>query len=95
MNVIVLDCEAYIQLKLELKKYVKEALEEVLSEKKLAENSDWICLSDAQQLLPFKSKTSWQKLRDAGIIKFTQFGRKIMYSRNSIKDYLNKNKIEP
>lgn len=94
MDVIVLDTEAYIQLKLELKKYIKEAFIEVLTEKKSAENTDWIPLSEAQQLLPFKSKTSWQKLRDNGIIKFSQFGRKIMYSRNSIKEYLNKNKIE-
>ena len=93
MNVIVLDSDAFEALKREFKNYVKQAVIEVLADKKSAENSDWIPLDEAQQLLPFKSKTSWQKLRDTGIIKFTQFGRKIMYSRNSIKEYLNKNKI--
>ena len=94
MNVIVLDSEAFEQLKLEIKGYVKQALIEFMSEKNSAENSEWISLSEAQKRLPFKSKTSWQKLRDTGTIKFTQFGRKIMYSKRSIMDYLNKNKIE-
>ena len=94
MNVIVLDSEAFEALKREIKNYVKQAVIEVLTAKNDADNSDWISLSQAQELLPFKSKTSWQKLRDKGIIKFSQFGRKIMYSRTSIKEYLNKNKIE-
>jgi hypothetical protein len=94
MNVIVLDTEAYIQLKLELKKYVKEALIEVLAEKNSAQNSDWIQLSEAKKLIPFKSKTSWQRLRDKGTIQFTQFGHMIMYSRTSILKYLDKNKIK-
>lgn len=94
MDVIVLDSEAFEQLKREFKNYVKQAVADVLAEKKSAENSDWVSLSEAQQLLPFKSKTSWQKLRDTGLINFSQFGRKIMYSRTSIKAYLNKNKID-
>jgi len=94
MNVIVLDSEAFEQLKREFRGYVKQAVADVLADKKVAENSDWIALAEAQKLLPFKSKTSWQKLRDTGTIKFTQFGRKIMYSKKSIIDYLNSNKIE-
>ncbi len=94
MNVIVIDSEAFEELKKEFRTYVKQAVAEVLAEKKTAEDSDWIPLSDAQELLPFKSKTSWQKLRDTDIIKFTQFGRKILYSRKSIIDYLNRNKIK-
>ena len=94
MEVIVLDSDAYQQLKLEIKGFVKQAILEVLAEKKSADNSDWIPLGEAQKLLPFKSKTSWQKLRDTGTIMFTQFGRKIMYSQKSIIDYLNNNKIK-
>lgn len=96
MNVIVLDTEAYAQLTLELKKYVKEALLEILAAKNTADDSDWVTLAEAQKLLPFRSKTSWQKLRDTGTILFTQpnKGRKIMYSKKSITAYLNKNKVE-
>ncbi|OFY84585.1 MAG: hypothetical protein A3F72_19260 [Bacteroidetes bacterium RIFCSPLOWO2_12_FULL_35_15] len=95
MNVIVMDSDAYEQLKLELFGYVKKAITEVLAEKKAADNSDWIALEEAKKLLPYKSKTSWQKFRDTGIVKFTKArkGRNIMYSRKSIIEYLNNNKI--
>lgn len=93
MEVIVLDSEAYKQLTQEIKAYVKEALREFMLEQTTSHKSDWICLSEAQKLLPLKSKTSWQKLRDNATIRFTQSGRTIMYSRKSIHDYLNKNQI--
>jgi hypothetical protein len=95
MNVIVLDSEAFEQFKIELFGYVKKAITEVLAEKKAAEDSDWIPIVEAKKLLPYKSKTTWQKFRDTGTINFSQSknGRNIMYSRNSIKEYLNKNKI--
>lgn len=93
MNVIVMDSEAYLKLKLELKGFVKEALNEVIASKLLERESDWIPISEAKKLLPLKSKTSWQKLRDTGAIQFSQFGRIIMYSRISIIKYIEKNKI--
>lgn len=93
MEVIVFDSQAFDALKREFKGLVKQALAELLDEKKSREETDWIELSEAKKLLPFKSKTSWQKIRDNGEIKFTQFGRKILYSRNSIHEYLSKNKI--
>jgi len=95
MEVIVLNTEAYEQLKIELFGFVKKAIAEVLAEKKGVENSDWITIEDAKKLLPYKSKTSWQKFRDTGIIKFTKpkKGRNIMYSRKSIIEYLNNNNI--
>ena len=39
--------------------------------------------------LPYKSKTSWQKFRDTGTIKFSQPKHRIniLYSRKSIVDY--------
>lgn len=95
MEVIVLNSEAYEQLKIELFGFVKKAITEVLAEKKVADNSDWLSWEEAKKLLPYKSKTSWQKFRDTGKIDFTQSenGRNIMYSRKSIIDYLNNNKI--
>lgn len=93
MEVIILDSTAFDALKKEIQILVKQAVNDVLTKKESAEKSDWITLTEAQKLLPFKSKTSWQKLRDTGTIQFTQFGRKIMYSKNSILAYLAKNKI--
>ena len=93
MEVIVLNSEAFEQLKREFKTYVAQAVADVLANKKMHEQSDWIAIDEAMTLINFKSKTSWQKLRNSGSIKFSQFGRKIMYSKSSILQYLNKNTI--
>lgn len=94
MEVIILHSEAYQAILKELKLYVKAALVEVINEKKQAESSDWISIDEAKKLLPYKSKTSWQKFRDEGIIKFSQSGRTIVYSRKSILEFLNKNTVK-
>lgn len=95
MEVIVINSEAFEQLKLDLKKCVKEATEEVLKEKLSVSHSDWITIEEAMKLLPYKSKTTWQKLRDTGTISISQSpnSRVILYSKKSIMDYLKKNAI--
>ena len=88
MNVIVLDSEAFEQLKREFKGYVKQALNEFIREKNLAETSEWITIEEAMKLLPYKSKTTWQKLRDNGIIEISQSpgSRTILYSKKVFKN---------
>ena len=95
MEVIVIESKAFDQLKLEIKQYVKQALRELLEEKYLAENKEWITIEEAMELLPYKSKTTWQKLRDTGTISISQSpnSRVILYSKKSIMDYLKKNAI--
>ncbi len=96
MEVIVLNSEAFEQLKQEFKGYVKQALTEFIREKNSHENSEWITIEEAKKLLPYKSKTTWQKFRDQGIIDFTQppNSRNILYSKKSILNYLNKNQVK-
>ncbi len=49
----------------------------------------WISDEDAMELLNVKSKTTLQKLRDEGKIRFTQPQKKIiLYDRDSIATYL-------
>ena len=95
MEVIVLDSDAFEQLKQEIKGFVKQALHEFIREKNLSETSDWINLEEAMKLLPYKSKTTWQKLRDNGIIEISQSpgSRAILYSKKSIINYLNNNRV--
>lgn len=95
MEVIVIESEAFEQLKLEIKLYVKQALKELLEEKNLAENKEWITIEEAMKLLPYKSKTTWQRLRDTGTISISQSpnSRVILYSKTSIMNYLKKNAI--
>jgi hypothetical protein len=94
MQIIVIESEAFEALKNELKACVKVGVTEALNEKNAADRSDWLVLKEAQKLLPFSSKTSWQKLRDGGVIEFSQFGRKLLYSKKSILNYLSKNKVK-
>ncbi len=95
MEVIVIESKAFEQLKLEIKQYVKEALKELLEEKNLDDNKEWITIEEAMKLLPYKSKTTWQKLRDSGTIEISQApgSRNILYSKKSIQNYLNKNRM--
>ena len=55
----------------------------------------WISDEQAMQLLNIKSKTTLQKLRDEGKIRFSQPQKKIiLYDRNSINEYLENNAKE-
>lgn len=93
MELIVFEKEAYYRMMSELasmvKQAVKEAKEEILNE--ASPENDWLDTEAAKTLLNIKSKSTMQKLRDSGSIKFCQFGRKIRYSRKSILEFLNKN----
>lgn len=52
----------------------------------------WIDETEAKSLLHIKSKTTIQKLRDEGRIRFSQLGKKmILYDRDSILEYIENN----
>lgn len=55
----------------------------------------WISDEEAMDLLNIKSKTTLQKFRDEGKIRFSQPEKKIiLYDRDSINVYLEKNAKE-
>lgn len=63
-----------------------------LKEKHGPEKESWIAHKEAMQLLNVSSKTTMQKLRDEGKIRFSQPQKKIiLYDRQSILNYLDKN----
>lgn len=63
-----------------------------LKEKHSEEKDRWVSDETAMQLLNVKSKTTLQKLRDEGKIRFSQPQKKIiLYDRLSIAEYLEKN----
>jgi hypothetical protein len=82
MQVICLEDQAFFTL-----------IEEVVS--RLQQGRDqkadkWINDEQAMQLMNIKSKTTMQKLRDEGKIRFSQPQKKnILYDRNSILAYLD------
>lgn len=73
-------------------------VEQVIERLKAAQNQQtdkWISDEQAMQLLNIKSKTTLQKLRDEGKIRFSQPQKKIiLYDRQSIDEYLEKNARE-
>ncbi len=82
MNVICLHDEAFYQL-------IEDVLERVQSTKQPTP-SKWVGQDEAMQLLNIKSKTTLQKLRDEGKVRFSQPQKKIIvYDRNSIDEYLD------
>ncbi|MEQ9218915.1 MAG: helix-turn-helix domain-containing protein [Cyclobacteriaceae bacterium] len=87
MEVIMLEEEAFYSL-----------IEEVV--KRLKGDDDgpedkWIQTEEAMRLLGIKSKTTLQKLRDEGKIRFAQPQKRIiLYDRDSINEYLEKHAKE-
>ncbi len=84
MQVICLEEDAFYILIERVVAKLKESQGEV--------REKWVSDEQAMQLLNIKSKTTLQKLRDEGKIRFTQPQKKIiLYDRESIDAYLEQN----
>ena len=81
LTVICLESEAFYALVEEVVDYMREKSE--------IKHDKWISDEEAMQLLRITSRTTLQKLRDEGSIRFSQPTRKlILYDRDSILQYL-------
>lgn len=87
MEVICLQDEAFYTL-------IDRVMERI--KKAEANKSDkWFSSEEAMKMLRITSKTTLQKLRDEGKIRFSQPEKKIiLYDIDSIHEYLNKNAHE-
>lgn len=84
MQVICLEDEAFHML-------LERAVQRIL-EKHSTKEDKWISGEEAMQMLRISSKTTLQKLRDAGNIRYSQPEKKIiLYETESILEYLEKN----
>lgn len=82
LDVICLESEAFYALIEEVVNRLKEKSEQ--------EQEKWISDAEAMQLLHISSKTTLQKYRDEGLIRFSQPSKKvILYDRNSILEFIN------
>ena len=87
MEVICLEDEAFYAL---IDRVVSR-----IKEKEGIKEDRWISTEEAMTKLRIKSKTTLQKLRDEGKIRFSQPEKKIiLYDRNSINEYFEKNSKE-
>ncbi len=53
----------------------------------------WVCKDEAKAMLNIKSNTTLAKLSNEGKIIISQHGRKILYNIDSIKLFIENNKI--
>jgi hypothetical protein len=80
LNIICLESEAFYTL-------VEKVLDRIEASRK--EQPKWIDDDEAMAIMNVRSKTTLQKLRDEGKIRFSQLGRKmILYDRESIFEYI-------
>lgn len=83
MEVICLQDEAFYAL--------VERVVERIKEKQNKTADKWLSGDEAMKILRITSKTTLQKLRDEGKIRFSQPEKKIiLYDMDSISQYLNK-----
>jgi len=83
MEVICLQDEAFYAL-------IDRVIERI-QEKQASKTEKWISGEETMKLLRITSKTTLQKLRDEGKIRFSQPEKKIiLYDVDSINEYLNK-----
>ncbi len=86
LNIICLETEAFYAL-------VEDVLGRVQSNQD--QDDPWIDEAEAMRLLRIKSKTTLQKLRDEGAIRFSHPTKKlILYYKQSLYDYLEKHARE-
>ncbi|MCE7056874.1 DNA-binding protein [Algoriphagus sp. AGSA1] len=87
MNVICLEDDALYAL---VDKVVQR-----LKEQSNMSHDKWISGEQVMQMMHIKSKTTLQKLRDTGAIRFTQPEKKIiLYDIDSVNEYLEKHSRE-
>ena len=90
-----LEAMEVICLQTEALHYLVEQVVDRLGEKMDKKEDKWIQIDEAMRLLGVKSKTTLQKLRNEGSIRFTQPEKKIiLYDRESIMEYLEKHARE-
>lgn len=83
MEVICLQDDAFYAL-------IDKVVERIQQQHAVREDK-WISGSEAMQKLRIQSKTTLQKLRDEGQIRFSQPEKKIiLYDTDSINEYLNR-----
>ncbi|MBC3540677.1 helix-turn-helix domain-containing protein [Rufibacter sediminis] len=89
MNVITLEEEAFYQL-------VAKTVTEIQKRFGAKQRDKWIDGEEAMRQLRITSKTTLQKLRDTGAIRYSQpMPKVILYDSDSIDAYIEKHVREP
>jgi len=91
-RIIVMDEKFLSELKSEITAAVVTALKSLRDSNMNNQSlSEWVDGDEAKRILGYQ-KTKMQELRNAGEIVFSIYGRKIKYLRQSLYDFLERNK---
>jgi len=77
----------------ELTKAIKEAVKEELPKYQNTFRKDWLSTEEVMDMLQVSRRTV-QNYRDEGKIPFARLGRKILYPREGIEDFVRKNMVK-
>lgn len=95
MQVILIESAAFYKLLEMAVEHLNTRSAQETKNREEKSTAEWLTLSEAMKILPYRSRSKWQQLRDGGTIVFSQFGRKLLYSKKSLLEYISKNKIKP
>lgn len=71
---------------------IDEVVEHIDAKYGLPKENKWIDIDEAMSMLKISSRTTLQEYRDKGEIAFSRLSHKvILYDRNSIVDFLDRN----
>lgn len=91
-RIIIMDEKYLDELKSEIAEAVLDGLKTVnTGSDNNVSNSEWVDGVEARRILGYK-KTKMQELRNSRAIIFSKYGRKIKYDRQSLLEFLEKNK---
>ncbi|NGP89693.1 helix-turn-helix domain-containing protein [Fodinibius halophilus] len=77
----------------EFTKAIKEAVKEELPKYQNSFQKDWLSTEEVMEMLSVSRRTV-QNYRDEGKISYFQHGRKILYPREGVEEFLRKNMIK-
>lgn len=92
MEMILIESRAYYQLLEASMKFLEEKRNP--SGKEIVEEKLYITQAEAQKLLPYKSRTSWQRIRDLHLVEYSKVGRVLLYSKPSLLRYIAKHQVK-
>lgn len=72
---------------------IKEAVKEELPKYQDSFQKDWLSTEEVMEMLHVSRRTV-QNYRDEGKISYSQHGRKILYPREGVEEFLRKNMSE-
>jgi len=72
---------------------IKEAVKEQLPSMKNSFQKNWLSTEEVMEMMNVSRRTV-QNYRDEGKIPYTQDGRKILYPRDGVEDFLRANMVK-